>query len=147
MAETPTRRGGDPERWRAEAETRVASLAKPPGALGTLEEWYVTLCVAQETLRPAVSGGALVFVADNGCKKADAALSPWPLSWPRPTTDTPHWSHYRRCRRSWAAARRGDQWNRPRRRPAMAPWSAIQAFPSRDPWTRTRMEGCSPTIE
>ena len=55
-----------------------------------LEEWYVTLCVAQETLRPTVSTDAFVFVADHGCKKADAALSPW---------------------------------------------------------TRTRMEGCSPTIE
>ena len=33
MAETPAR-GGGPDRWRAEAEARVASLAKPPGALG-----------------------------------------------------------------------------------------------------------------
>ena len=74
MAERPR----PPEEWRAEAETRVASLAKPPGALGTLEEWYVTLCVAQETLRPAVSADAFVFVADHGCKKADAALSPYP---------------------------------------------------------------------
>ena len=40
------------ERWRADAEARLASLAKPPGALGTLEDWCVTLCVAQKTLRP-----------------------------------------------------------------------------------------------
>ena len=33
------------ERWRADAEARLASLAKPPGALGTLEDWCVTLCV------------------------------------------------------------------------------------------------------
>ena len=38
MAERPR----PPEEWRADAEARVASLAKPPGALGTLEEWYVT---------------------------------------------------------------------------------------------------------
>ena len=55
MAETPARRDGDPERWRAKAEARLASLAKPPGALGTLEDWCVTLCVAQKTLRPVVA--------------------------------------------------------------------------------------------
>ena len=55
MAETPVGRDGDPERWRAKAEARLASLAKPPGALGTLEDWCVTLCVAQKTLRPTVS--------------------------------------------------------------------------------------------
>ena len=56
------------ERWRAEAEARLASLAKPPGALGTLEEWYITLCVAQKTLRPCLgsAAAALVFVADQG---------------------------------------------------------------------------------
>ena len=43
MAEEPE------ERWRTEAEARLASLAKPPGALGTLEDWCVTLCVAQKT--------------------------------------------------------------------------------------------------
>ena len=80
MAETPARRDGDPERWRAKAEARLASLAKPPGALGTLEDWCVTLCVAQKTLRPTVSSAALVFCADHGCKKADAALSPYPAS-------------------------------------------------------------------
>ena len=68
------------ERWRADAEARLASLAKPPGALGTLEDWCVTLCVAQKTLRPTVSTAALVFCGDHGCKKADAALSPYPAS-------------------------------------------------------------------
>ena len=68
------------ERWRADAEARLASLAKPPGALGTLEDWCVTLCVAQKTLRPTVSAVALVFCGDHGCKKADAALSPYPAS-------------------------------------------------------------------
>ena len=68
------------ERWRADAEARLASLAKPPGALGTLEDWCVTLCVAQKTLRPTVSAAALVFCGDHGCKKADAALSPSPAS-------------------------------------------------------------------
>ena len=80
MAETPARRDDDPERWRAKAEARLASLAKPPGALGTLEDWCVTLCVAQRTLRPTVSAVALVFCGDHGCKKADAALSPYPAS-------------------------------------------------------------------
>ena len=74
MAEEPE------ERWRADAEARLASLAKPPGALGTLEDWCVTLCVAQKTLRPTVSAVALVFCGDHGCKKADAALSPYPAS-------------------------------------------------------------------
>ena len=68
------------ERWRADAEARLASLAKPPGALGTLEDWCVTLCVAQKTLRPTVSSAALVFCADHGCKKADAALRPFSLA-------------------------------------------------------------------
>ena len=56
------------KRWRADAEARLASLAKPPGALGTLEEWYITLCVAQKTLRPCLgsAAAALVFVADQG---------------------------------------------------------------------------------
>ena len=55
------------ERWRADAEARLASLAKPPGALGTLEDWCVTLCVAQKTLRPCLgsAAAALVFVADH----------------------------------------------------------------------------------
>ena len=53
------------ERWRTDAEARLASLAKPPGALGTLEDWCVTLCVAQKTLRPTVSTAALVFCADH----------------------------------------------------------------------------------
>ena len=34
-----------------DAEARLASLAKPPGALSTLEDWCVTLCVAQKTLQ------------------------------------------------------------------------------------------------
>ena len=76
MAEEPE------ERWRADAEARLASLAKPPGALGTLEDWCVTLCVAQKTLRPTVSAAALVFCGDHGCKKADAALSPYPAYGP-----------------------------------------------------------------
>ena len=45
-------------RWRRAAEARVASLAKPPGSLGTLEAWYVTFCAVQETLEP--SAGRLV---------------------------------------------------------------------------------------
>ena len=73
MAETPARAGG-PDRWRAEAEARVASLAKPPGALGMLEEWYVTLCVAQETLRPAVSPSFAERVRNDGGPEALAAL-------------------------------------------------------------------------
>ena len=50
------------ERWRVDAEARLASLAKPPGALSTLEDWCVTLCVAQKTLRPTVSAVALLLV-------------------------------------------------------------------------------------
>ena len=68
-------------RWRRAAEARVASLAKPPGSLGTLEAWYVTLCAAQETLEPAAGPAcAIVFVGDHGLVRKDAALSPYPQS-------------------------------------------------------------------
>ena len=118
MAERPR----PPEEWRTEAEVRVASLAKPPGALGTLEEWYITLCVAQETLRSAVSADALVFVADHGCKKADAALSPYPASAMQPSCRSRALrehrcrSHCRPCPLSWAEARRGARSRRPHQR-------------------------------
>ena len=67
-------------RWRRAAEARVASLAKPPGSLGTLEAWYVTLCAVQETLEPAAGPAcAIVFVGDHGLMK-DSPLSPYPQS-------------------------------------------------------------------
>jgi hypothetical protein len=58
---------------------RLAALAKPPGSLGTLEDWAATLCEVQQTLAPeAEPASVLVFCADHGCKKADTALSPYP---------------------------------------------------------------------
>mmetsp|Transcript_32020 Transcript_32020/g.91922 ORF Transcript_32020/g.91922 Transcript_32020/m.91922 type:complete len:365 (-) Transcript_32020:40-1134(-) len=58
---------------------RLASLAKPPGSLGVLEDWAATLCEVQQTLAPeAEPASVLVFCADHGCKKADDALSPYP---------------------------------------------------------------------
>ena len=67
-------------RWRTAAEARVASLAKPPASLGTLEAWYVTLCAVQETLEPAAGPAcAVVFVGDHGLMK-DSPLSPYPQS-------------------------------------------------------------------
>ena len=58
-------------RWRRAAEARVASLAKSPGSLGTLEAWYVTLCAVQETLEPAAGPAcAIVFVGDQGMVQA-----------------------------------------------------------------------------
>ena len=67
-------------RWRRAAEARVVSLAKPPGSLGTLEAWYVTLCAVQETLEPAAGPAcAIVFVGDHGLMK-DSPLSPYPQS-------------------------------------------------------------------
>ena len=68
------------ERWRADAEARSPSLAKLPGALGTLEDWCVTLCVAQANVGLTVSAVAIAVRGDHGCKKADAALSPYPAS-------------------------------------------------------------------
>ncbi len=60
---------------------RLASLAKPPGSLGTLEEWAIVLCRVQKTLEPvATPASVLVFCADHGVKKADQALSPFPQS-------------------------------------------------------------------
>ena len=46
------------------AAERLASLAKPPGSLGTLEEWAATLCTVQGTLTPAAAPQTvLVFCA------------------------------------------------------------------------------------
>ena len=62
-------------------EERLASLAKPPDSLGTLEEWAIVLCRVQKTLEPvAAPASVLVFCADHGVKKADQALSPFPPS-------------------------------------------------------------------
>lgn len=61
------------------AHDRLASLAKPPGSLGVLEDWATTLCTAQATLKPTADPAAVViFCADHGCKKADETLSPYP---------------------------------------------------------------------
>jgi NaMN:DMB phosphoribosyltransferase len=47
------------------AAERIASLAKPPGSLGTLEEWAETLCTVQGTLTPAAAPQTvLVFCND-----------------------------------------------------------------------------------
>ena len=63
------------------ARERLASLAKPPGSLGTLEDWAAVLCAAQQTLRPAADpASVLVFCGDHGVKKADDGLSPFPPS-------------------------------------------------------------------
>jgi len=49
------------------------------GSLGTLEDWAVTLCEVQQTLTPvAEPASVIVFCADHGAKRADAALSPYP---------------------------------------------------------------------
>ena len=37
---------GDAAHWRRAATERLAALAKPPGSLGVLEDWAITLCVA-----------------------------------------------------------------------------------------------------
>jgi len=71
----------DDDAWAEQALSALAGKAKPPGSLGMLEEWAVALCVAQKTLTPGASRAeALIFVADHGAKKADAALSPFPPS-------------------------------------------------------------------
>ena len=64
------------ERWRADAEARLASLAKPPGALGTLEDWCVTLCVAQKTLRPTVSAVVRLCAETTGAKRRTRRCRP-----------------------------------------------------------------------
>lgn len=57
----------------------LASLAKPPGSLGDLEDWAATACEVQGTLTPSMESYALVvFCADHGVKKEDQALSPFP---------------------------------------------------------------------
>ena len=53
--------------WRERAQALLDSKAKPPGSLGTLEEWAVTLCAAQRTLEPVAAPASLiVFAADHG---------------------------------------------------------------------------------
>ena len=65
----------------ADARERLTSLAKPPGSLGTLEDWAETLCAVQGTLKPAASPQTvLVFCSDHGVKKADEMISPFPAS-------------------------------------------------------------------
>jgi len=64
-----------------QARERLAGLAKPPGSLGTLEDWAVTLCDVQQSIAPETEPArVLVFCGDHGCKKNDAALSPYPPS-------------------------------------------------------------------
>lgn len=65
--------------WLEQGRERLGCLAKPPGSLGTLEDWAATMCEMQQTLTPtAEPASVLVFCGDHGCKKADPALSPFP---------------------------------------------------------------------
>jgi nicotinate-nucleotide--dimethylbenzimidazole phosphoribosyltransferase len=62
-----------------EVRARLDGLAKPPGSLGTLEDWAATMCEVQQTLEPAAEpASVVVFCGDHGCKRADPALSPYP---------------------------------------------------------------------
>ena len=61
MAETPAR-GGGPDRWRTEAEARVASLAKPPGALGNLGCNAVIMALLMLKLPPEDDRGMCMAV-------------------------------------------------------------------------------------
>lgn len=62
-------------------EAHLASLAKPPDSLGTLEQWAALLSRLQGTLKPEVDPvSVLVFCADHGVKNADDAISPYPSS-------------------------------------------------------------------
>ncbi|CAM9643139.1 unnamed protein product [Discosporangium mesarthrocarpum] len=63
----------------AEAQAAIDGKAKPPGSLGTLEEWGVRLSVLQGTLSPKVTDGVLVvFAADHGV--TEMGVSPYPSS-------------------------------------------------------------------
>lgn len=56
--------------------SKLASLAKPQGSMGRLEDLCVALCVAQGTLAPATRPRAhVVFCGDHG---AAARTSAWP---------------------------------------------------------------------
>jgi nicotinate-nucleotide--dimethylbenzimidazole phosphoribosyltransferase len=71
----------DAAHWRRAATERLAALAKPPGSLGVLEDWAITLCVAQKTLAPtAEPASVVVFAGDHGVKLTDESLSPYPAS-------------------------------------------------------------------
>ena len=65
MARTRPFHGREHGREHWLAAERIASLAKPPGSLGTLEEWAETLCTVQGTLTPAAAPQTvLVFCND-----------------------------------------------------------------------------------
>ena len=51
------------------ARTAIDALAKPPGSLGTLEEWCARLCALQRRRDPRIESATIVFVADHGVAK------------------------------------------------------------------------------
>ena len=60
-------------------ENHLASLTKPPGSLGKLEELAAQICMVQQTLRPQVDQKeAVVFAADHGV--VNSGVSAWPSS-------------------------------------------------------------------
>jgi nicotinate-nucleotide--dimethylbenzimidazole phosphoribosyltransferase len=63
---------------RATARARLASLAKPPGSMGRLEDLAEALCVAQRSMAPCTTPRLhLVFCGDHA---AASATSAWPSS-------------------------------------------------------------------
>ena len=87
MGDEPATRHTSPMPTAVLAAERLASLAKPPGSLGTLEEWAATLCTMQATLTPAAAPQTVVvFCADSMWDtrpRCGRPARPQPADWPR----------------------------------------------------------------
>ena len=87
MGDEPATRLTSPMPTAVLAAERLDSLAKPPGSLGTLEEWAATLCTMQATLTPAAAPQTVVvFCADSMWDtrpRCGRPARPQPADWPR----------------------------------------------------------------
>jgi nicotinate-nucleotide--dimethylbenzimidazole phosphoribosyltransferase len=63
----------------AVARACIDGKAKPPGSLGTLEEWAVRLATLQSTLQPQIRGARLLLMAaDHGSTQHTPGVSAYP---------------------------------------------------------------------
>ena len=63
----------------SQIKDQIASLCKPPGSLGDIEQVAIQLCTIQRTLHPKVNPRSVtVFAADHGVTKE--GVSAWPSS-------------------------------------------------------------------
>ncbi|HYE87238.1 MAG TPA: nicotinate-nucleotide--dimethylbenzimidazole phosphoribosyltransferase, partial [Vicinamibacterales bacterium] len=67
--------------WTTRAQARLASLTKPPGSLGRLEDIAARLCAIQQTTTPrATPRRIVVFAADHGVAEEGVSAYPVPVT-------------------------------------------------------------------